>query len=57
MLLNQKDIATMVGRSCRTLRRWVKRGVLPKPVQKLGKRSYWTKKQIDTWLKNTEGQA
>jgi DNA-binding transcriptional MerR regulator len=49
-LYDLKQVARHTGVSYSTIRRWNKRGLLPKPFVKSGaKRKYWTPGQIARW--------
>lgn len=48
-ILFKKDVADMIGRTPRTVERWVKAGVLPAPRYLMGQAT-WTVGQLDAWL-------
>lgn len=41
--MNQKDIARLVGVTRRTVYKWMKDGLLPRPIKSIsvGKKKYW----------------
>jgi predicted DNA-binding transcriptional regulator AlpA len=49
LLLSVNDVGDLVGRSSRTIERWVKDGILPRPLMVNG-RSNWRRSSIDEWL-------
>ena len=48
-LIDTKELAQILGKSPRTIKRWKKQGKLPPPGTGFGK-DYWTVKQIRIWL-------
>lgn len=46
-LLNQKQVAAILGKHRETVRRWVKLGLLPEPCCRHGKAVYWSQLQVD----------
>lgn len=42
----KNDIAEIVGKSNRTIDRWIQEGKFPKPSSYQGSKPYWTRKQI-----------
>lgn len=52
-LLNLKDFSRKIGLSYRTLKRMKASGELPQPKTQAGSRAYWTRDQIDEYIKGT----
>jgi excisionase family DNA binding protein len=50
MMMDSNDLAEIAGCHPRTLRRWVKEGLAPRPA-KLGRRLRWRRAAVETWLK------
>ena len=48
------DITKLVGKSEHTIRRWVKEGKFPKPIEKYKQTNIrlWDKETVDRWIKN-----
>ena len=54
-LFDLKQIARVTGMSYRTIRKWHKDGVLPRPsIVRPNTRRYWTSAQISKWWRQLE---
>lgn len=51
-LLNQNEVAAKTGMHRHTIAAWVEKGFFPKPHVVSGRCKHWTRKQIETYLKN-----
>ncbi len=54
-LISANEVADLLGKSMRTLRRMVSDGVLPPPV-KVGRPSGWREIDLETWMANGGGE-
>lgn len=50
IFLRRKDVASIIGRSVRTIDRWISEGIFPKGRYIKGSPT-WTQKDIDRWYK------
>lgn len=48
-LLRINHLTSIIGVSRPTIYRWIKRGILPKPIR-IGKTPYWSADRINQWL-------
>jgi predicted DNA-binding transcriptional regulator AlpA len=49
-LIDQKQLAAMLGIKTKALGRWVAAGKVPLPIVTAGDRKYWSPSQITEWL-------
>ena len=50
--MTKKDLALYIGKSTKTVERWVEKGALPPPKKVPGMRNqYWLKTVVDDWRK------
>jgi hypothetical protein len=56
-LLSLKDFSRKIGLSYRTLKRMKANKELPQPKIQAGKRAYWTRDQIDEYIKGTPNKV
>ena len=52
-LIDQKQLAAMLGIKTKALGRWVAAGKVPSPIVTAGTRKYWSPIQITGWLSAT----
>ena len=49
-MLKVSDVAKLVGVKPTTVRKWVKEGSIPPPIQLNGKNMMWKREQIQLWI-------
>lgn len=49
-IITQKELAKMLRRCTKTIRRWTQSELLPSPIRVDGQLVGWDKKDIDNWL-------
>lgn len=50
-LIDQHEVAKLLGVTTRTLRTWIKTGQVPRPIR-IGRKQFWVKSVLDAWLKD-----
>ena len=50
LILRESELVEIIGVSCQTIRRWVKAGTFPKPIQLSERRIGWEFAAIKEWL-------
>jgi predicted DNA-binding transcriptional regulator AlpA len=51
ILLSKKDVADVLGKSTRTIDRWIREGKFPPGMMKCG-RPYWLLKDVESWIRD-----
>ena len=45
-----EDMAQYIGKSARTVQRWVAMGLLPPPNKSEGRVGFWVESEVEKWL-------
>lgn len=53
-LLTRRGIALFLGVSARTIEYHLRKGNIPRPDFQLGRRKYWTRSKLITWLQQNQ---
>lgn len=49
-LMTKKDLSRYIGKSIRTVERWVSNGSLPPANKSFGRSGFWLESEVDSWL-------